>query len=82
MKTKPTDVWNEYVEIQEYCTQHHLYETVKQNEDFYDGRQWEGVDAPDMIKPTINVLQRIGKYQIATLSTNDVSVSMLPVSVA
>lgn len=80
MKTKPTDVWNEYVEIQEYCTQHHLYETVKQNEDFYDGRQWEGVDAPDMIKPTINVLQRIGKYQIATLSTNDVSVSMLPVS--
>lgn len=80
MKTKPIDIWQEYCRLKEYLQSRNVYEIVKQNEDFYDGRQWEGVDAPDMIKPTINILQRIGKYQIATLSTNDVAVSMMPFS--
>lgn len=76
----PEKVWKEYQRIQEYCREKNLYETVKTNENFYDGRQWEGVKADNLPKPVINILQRVVKYMIATLSSNDVAVSINPLS--
>lgn len=76
IKTKPIEIWHEYTRLQEYCSQRHLYENVKRNENFYIGKQWEGVNAPDMPKPVVNFLQRSVKYQIATLASNDVAVSI------
>lgn len=73
-------IWNEYSKIQEYVRQKNLYNIVKTNEDFYDGRQWEGVKADNMPKPVINILQRVVKYMIATLSSNDIAVSITPLS--
>lgn len=77
---KCIDIWNDYQRIVEYCTKHNLYEIVKRNEDFYDGRQWEGVESDSMPKPVINILQRVVKYQIATLTSNDVAVTIKPFS--
>lgn len=76
IKTKPIEIWHEYTKLQEYCSQRHLYENVKRNENFYIGKQWEGVNAPDLPKPVINFVQRSVKYQIATLASNDVAVSI------
>ena len=77
---KPSKIWNEYSKIQEYVRRKNLYNIVKTNEDFYDGRQWEGVKADNLPKPVINILQRVVKYMIATLSSNDVAVSITPLS--
>lgn len=74
------EIWIEYQKITEYVRQKGLYNTVKQNEDFYDGRQWEGVKADNLPKPVVNILQRVVKYMIATLSSNEIAVSITPLS--
>lgn len=79
MKLTPSKVWNEYQDIVSYVTQRHLYDIVKQNEKFYDGDQWDGLDEDNSLpRPVINIIQRVIKYQVATLSTNDVAVSLTP----
>lgn len=79
-KTKPEEIWQEYQHLQEYLTTRNVYENVKRNENFYDGKQWEGIKADNMPKPVINFLQRVVKYMIATLASNDISVSITPFS--
>ena len=50
MKIKKTasGVWNEYQRGMEYKVGLNLYDIVKQNENFFNGKQWEGVKAPDL----------------------------------
>ena len=72
MKLTPQEIWNEYQSLTTYLTENDVYNVVKKNEKFYDGRQWDGAKADNIAKPTMNRLQRIGKYQIASLSSNDV----------
>lgn len=81
MKLEPAQIWKEYQKIQEYLNQKNLFNIVKTNEKFYDGDQWgELSEKNDMPKPVINVLQRVVKYMVATLSTNEVAVSITPFS--
>lgn len=80
IKTLPKEIWSEYQKLQEYLTEHNVYETVKTNENFYDGKQWEGVKTDNMPKPVVNILQRVVKYMIATLASNEVAVSITPFS--
>ena len=78
IKMTPEGIWNEYQSLTEYLTEHDVYNVVKKNEKFYDGRQWDGAKADNIAKPTMNRLQRIGKYQIASLSSNDVGIAITP----
>ena len=80
IKLEPSAIWSEYTHLQEYLTRNNVYETVKINENFYDGKQWEGVKAENMPKPVFNFMKRTGKYMIATLASNDISVSITPFS--
>ena len=57
----PQEIWQEYACLAEYLTKNNVYEEVKRNENFYDGRQWEGVKAENMPKPVINIIQRVVK---------------------
>ena len=81
MKTEPMQIWKEYQDGVQYLTNNDIYEIVKTNENFYDGRQWEGVENTSLPKPVINILQRVVKYLVATVSSNDVAISMTPFSV-
>lgn len=76
IKNDPASIWQEYQSLTSYLTENDIYSIVKKNEKFYDGRQWDGAKADAIAKPTMNRLQRIGKYQIATLSTNDIGISI------
>ena len=78
IKTKPIDIWNEYQKLTEYLYRYNIYETVKRNEKFYQGKQWEGLEAENMPKPVFNVLQRAGKFMVATISSNDIAIQMTP----
>jgi len=76
-KITPENIWSEYQKGITYLTENNVYNTVKKNEDFFCGRHWEGMaDNVNIAKPTMNILQRIGKYQIAMLSSNDVGISI------
>ena len=46
---------------------------MRQNENFYLGKQWEGVNAPDLDKPVFNVLGRVLSYFLATIVSDDVA---------
>ena len=53
-------------------------ETVRQNENFFIGNQWEGVNAPDLDKPVINILKRVVSYFVSTLVSDDIGVNAEP----
>lgn len=55
-----------------------LYGKVKRNEDFYNGFQWQGVEAPDLPKPVFNFLKPAVNYYIAMLISDDIAVSAQP----
>ena len=74
----PEKIFAEYDKAVRYNTNIGLYDRVKQNELFYIGRQWEGVNAPDLEKPTLNFIKRVISYFIAMLVTDDIAVSFTP----
>lgn len=79
-KITPQFIWSKYSTLQEYMTQHNYYDIVKRNEDFYNGKQWGEVESKSMPQPVFNVLKRVIKYFVATISTNDIAISMEPFS--
>ncbi|MBQ6902381.1 MAG: hypothetical protein IJN71_05180, partial [Oscillospiraceae bacterium] len=76
MKTskKPHEIWDEYQKAISYNRGIDLYETVKKNENFFIGKQWEGLNAPDLAKPVINVLRRVVSYFISMIVADDIGV--------
>lgn len=78
IKTNPNDVWNEYQLGTQYLLNHNVYETVKVNERFWDGKQWEGLETKNMPTPVFNVLQRAGKFMVSTIGSNDIAVNITP----
>lgn len=73
IRTSPPDVWREYEAGRNYNARIGLYDTVKQNENFYLGRQWEGLEAPDLETPVLNFLKRAVNYFVSMLVSDDVS---------
>ena len=78
IKSDPRGVWAEYQRGVEYNNSIDLYETVRVNRNFYLGRQWEGLNAPDLPKPVMNVMKRVVSYQTAMITSDDVGVSFTP----
>ena len=72
------NIWDEYLSGENYHEQTGLHDIVKQNENFYNGRQWEGVNAPDLEKPVINVFKRAVTYLGSQIISDDIGVSLEP----
>lgn len=64
-------IWKEFTAGQQYKEAIDLYATYAQNEDFYIGNQWRGVDADDLDKPVINFLRRVVSMHIAKVVSTD-----------
>ncbi|MBQ0112835.1 MAG: hypothetical protein KBT03_06880 [Bacteroidales bacterium] len=79
-KVKPEEIWSEYEKGNDYLNRNDLFETVRTNEDFYEGKQWGGLNNGSMPTPVFNVLQRAGKWMVATIGSNDIAISMIPFS--
>lgn len=75
MNKTPEEIFKEYHKCEQYNVSLDLYETVKKNENFYIGRQWEGVNAPDLDKPVLNFLKRVTTYFISMIVSDDIGVS-------
>ena len=61
----------EFAAGQQYKDAIGLYDTYAQNEAFYIGDQWRGVDAEDMVTPVINFLRRVVSMHIAKVGSTD-----------
>ncbi len=78
IKKEPHGIWGEYRRAVSYNQGLELYDTVKKNENFFIGKQWEGLNAPDLNKPVINVLRRVVSYFISMIVADDIGVSFTP----
>lgn len=76
VKTEPAEVWAEYEKGVSHKQSLGIYETVKKNEAFFVGNQWEGVNAPDLDKPVVNILKRVVSYFISTIVSDDVGAQL------
>lgn len=67
--------WELYQKGDDFNRQIRLYDTVRVNQNFYIGRQWEGVEANG--QPTIqeNFLKRVVGFQTATVTTDNINVN-------
>lgn len=75
----PESIWKAYGRCEAFNDSINLTETVKQNENFYIGKQWEGVNTPDIDKTTFNIIKRVVNYLIAMIIADDVAVQLTPV---
>ena len=71
IKKDAESISKEFAAGQQYKTAIGLYDTYAQNEAFYVGNQWEGVDADDLDKPVINFLRRVVSMHIAKVVSTD-----------
>lgn len=76
IKKDAKSIWGEYQRGRTYKSSVDLYENYKKNENFFTGNQWEGVNAPDLDKPVINVLKRVVSYFISQIVTDDVGTNL------
>ena len=68
-------VWGFYERGLRYNNQIDLEETVRCNENFYLGRQWENVDANGLPTPTFNFIKRVVMFDVATITTDNLKVN-------
>ncbi len=78
-KTQPhmsaDKVWKEYEAGVTFKQQLDLYQTVKVNEDFYVGRQWEGVQSNGLPTPVFNYIKRIVLYLVASTAADNIKLN-------
>ena len=78
MALEALDIYKLYEQCVQYNTSKNLYDTVKENENFYIGNQWEGVNAPDLDKPVFNFLKRVVSYFISMIGSDDITINIEP----
>jgi len=81
-KDKPTVEWgwDHYERAMQFDNSINLYETVKANENFYIGKQWEGVQANGLPTPVFNFLKRVGGFTIANLVSDSIKMAASPLA--
>lgn len=55
-----------------------LYDNVQVNEDFFIGKQWEGVQANGLPTPTFNFLKQVVLFQVATITSDNLAIQATP----
>lgn len=55
-----------------------LYDTVRVNEQFFIGNQWEGVEANGLPTPVFNFLKQVVLFQVSTISSDNTTINVVP----
>ena len=72
--------WKLYEDSERFNSAIGLYDTVRVNENFYIGKQWEGVRSNGLPTPQFNFLKRVVGFIVATITTDDVKVTATPLA--
>lgn len=79
---KPTleEILKKYENGYSFNQQIGLYDTVKVNEDFFIGNQWEGVQSNGLPTPVFNFLKQVVLFQVATITSDNMAMQAAPLS--
>ena len=78
MKESAKDIWAQYQKATAYNASVDLYDTVKNNENFFIGRQWEGVQANGLPTPVFNFLKRVVLFLTASVVSDNIKLQASP----
>ena len=67
--------WEQYERGKEYKRRIGLYETVKTNERYYRGEQWQYGEGKNLPHPVFNIIGRVINYLVCSVCSADVSIS-------
>lgn len=73
-------VWKKYEKALAFNSAINLNETVRVNENFFIGKQWEGVVSNGLPTPVFNILKRVCCFIVATITSDNIKVNASPLS--
>lgn len=71
-------VWQEYEKMLGYNESISLDDTVKTNENFFIGKQWEGVQSNGLPTPVFNILKRVTLFTVASIGSDNLKLKATP----
>lgn len=72
--------WQMYLKCRSFNDSISLDETVTTNENFFIGKQWEGVNANGLPTPVFNILKRDVCFVVSTITSDNLSVKASPMA--
>lgn len=73
MNKSISKAWRQYEAGLEYKRRIGLYDTVRRNERYYRGEQWEG-EGDGLPRPVFNIIRRIVDYMVCSVASGDTSI--------
>ena len=70
--------WDRFCQAVDFKRQIGLYDTVRTNENYFIGNQWEGVQAKGLPTPVFNFLKRVVLFQVATITSDNMTLQAAP----
>ena len=67
--------WEQYEAGKDYKRRIGLYETIRQNERFYRGQQWQLGEGTELPRPVFNIVRRIIDYLVCSVASANLTVS-------
>ena len=74
MNHSTTKAWKQYEAGKAYKRRIGLYETIRQNERFYRGEQWQSGEGNGLPKPVFNIIRRVMDYLISSVAAAHLSI--------
>ena len=68
-----TRAWRQYEAGKEYKRRIGLYETIRRNERFYRGDQWQSGESAELPHPVFNIIKRVIDYLISSVCSAELS---------
>jgi hypothetical protein len=69
-----TDEWVLYQRGVDYKNRIGLYQTAQDNNKFYQGDQWEGVESEGLPTPVFNIIKPVIRHKASAIMQNDVKI--------
>lgn len=73
-------VWKQYQRGLEFNTGINLNDTVEVNENFFIGKQWEGVVSNGLPTPVFNFLKRVVMFTVASITSDNLRLNATPLA--
>ena len=73
MNHSSNKAWRQYEAGKAYKRRIGLYETIRQNERFYRGDQWQTSEGNGLPKPVFNIVRRVTDYLISSVASSRLS---------
>lgn len=78
IKLTPDEVFKKYHEGLGFNARINLDKEVEDNENFFVGKQWEGVQANGLPTPVFNFLKRVTLFTVASVTTENLKLNATP----